>query len=328
MLCFFLLNFAAAAQSLNQDVHVVPYREPAKPAASKPALVPEPPAADPSLIVRTKPLRYDVDLVLVPVTITDEGHRPVMDLQKHDFSLYEAEQEQQIRYFSMEDAPVSIGILLDLSRSMSNKIVMARAGVEEFLKTANPDDDYFVIGFADRPELLAETTTSQEEIVEKLEAAEAKGHTALLDAIYLGMHRLRWARHQRRALLIISDGGDNHSRYGADEIKRLVQESDVEIYAIGLFDSFFKTPEEWRGEKLLNSITAATGGRTIKVKHLNKLPEAAGEIGLELRNQYMLGYHSSARHDGQWRKIKVRVTSAAHAIMQVYAKQGYIAPER
>jgi len=276
-----------------------------------------------------RPLRVGVDVVLVPVTVTDSMNRPVLGLEKQDFSLFEDDQPQDIRYLWTEDAPISVGILLDLSRSMSNKIDDARAALGEFFKDANPEDDYFVITFADRPEVLADTTQSAGSIQAKLASAAPAGHTALLDAIYLGITKLRSARYSRRALVIISDGGDNHSRYRKPDIRRLVQEADVQIYAMGIFDSVFKTPEEWAGKRLLTEITEATGGRTLTLDKPRQLPQLAAAVSLELRNQYVLGFRPAhAASDHRWRRIKVRTTAArGDAPLQVRSKKGYLGPE-
>ena len=204
-----ILFAPCALAQASDEVHVIPL---SRGGGMPPASVA--PAADivpPSL--EYKPLRVDVDLVLVPVNVTDAMNRPVTDLKKQNFALYEGEREQQIRYFSTEDAPISVGVILDLSKSMSDKIDVAREALGEFFATSNPDDDYFVIAFSDRPELLADSTQSIGDIRAKLAAATPSGHTALLDAIYMGMTKMRAARYQRRALVIISDGGDNHDSF-------------------------------------------------------------------------------------------------------------------
>jgi len=312
------LTPAAAAQS-EDAVHILPRSHP----KSNPAPLPE-------FDNKKDLLRVDVDLVLVPVTITDAGSRPVIGLRQQDFSLYEGGQPQQIRYFSTEDGPISIGIILDLSKSMTSKIEAAREALSEFFKTANPEDDYFVITFADRPQVLSDPTRSIGTLQAKLASAIPSGHTALLDAIYLGLAKMRHARYRRHALLIISDGGDNHSRYTAGEIKSMVEEADVQIYAIGLFDRIFRTPEESAGKRLLTSITEATGGRAIALGNLRKLPEVAATISRELRSQYVIGYlPSNAAREGKWRRIKVALTRPPGAEpSQVYAKRGYMGPAR
>jgi Ca-activated chloride channel homolog len=275
-----------------------------------------------------RPIRVDVDIVLVPVTVVDAANHPVTNLEKQNFTLYEADKPQTLRYFSIEDSPISVGVLLDLSFSMTDKIDMARQALKQFFETSNPDDDYFVIGFSDRPALIADTTRSAATIEDELAFAVPSGHTALLDSIYMGLIKLRTARYKRRALVIISDGGDNHSRYTANEIRSLVQEADVEVYALGIFSKVFKTYEEWNGERLLTTISETTGGRTIKINNPEELPGAAEAISRELRNQYILGYSpTNSLQDGRWRKIRVKVVpESAGNMLHVFNKQGYLAP--
>jgi Ca-activated chloride channel family protein len=316
----------AYAQNEETDIHVVP-REAKKADAATP---PNPAALglDPSLKTYTKPLRKDVDLVLVPVTITDPMNRLVTGLEKENFQLTDNGKPQEIRHFSSEDAPISLGVIFDVSGSMTDKIDKSRQAVVEFFRTANPQDEFFVITFSEKPELLADFTSSVEDIQSKLVYAMPKGRTALLDAIYLGMNRMRKAHYERKALLIISDGGDNHSRYTEGEIKSMVREADVQIYAIGLFDRDFKTPEEREGPALLNDVTDVTGGRTFVIDSPNELADVATKIGIELRNQYVLGYRpTDPTRNGKWRKIKVKlIPPRGLPPLHVYAKTGYYAP--
>jgi len=283
----------------------------------------------PTLYAHTKPLHVDVDLVLVPVAVTDASNRPVITLQKQDFALFEENRTQEIRYFSAEEAPISIALLIDTSESMTDKIDTERAAIVEFFNNANPADEYFAITFSGRPQILAGPTQSMDDIERRLIAVEPGGSTAMLDAIYLAESKLRSARYQRRAIFIISDGGDNASRYTLREIKSLVRESDVQIFAVGLFDTFFfKTIEERLGRMWLNEITDPTGGRTITVDNRARLPEAAAELSREMRNQYVLGYRPSSTGTNKWRKLKVRVTSTAgEQPLQAHYKKGYQALE-
>ncbi len=334
-LCLATLLFTSWAQAQSTDeVHVVPRNESGH---ATPAPILEPPGSDSALNAHTRPLRADVDLVLIPATVTDAKNRPVIDLQKQNFTVYEENEPQEIRNFSTEDAPISVGLILDVSKSMSNKFEVERKAVAEFFQSANPEDDYFVITLGDRPRIVADTTESLEQIQAKLAMVIPNGNTALLDGIYLGVDKLSSARYQRRALLIISDGGDNHSHYTSKEIKRLIQEADVLIYSIGIFDNMpvpvFKTIEEKLGKRLLTQITEETGGRTIAADDRSKVPEIAADISRELRQQYLLGYRSSnAVHDGKWRKIKLQVTAAtaSEAVppLRAYYKKGYLAPEK
>jgi len=285
-------------------------------------------AIDPSLKTHTKPMKVDVSMVLVPVTITDPMNRLVTGLDKENFQVFENKEAQEVRTFSSEDAPVSIGVIFDMSGSMSSKIERAREAVIEFFKTANPQDEFFLIAFADKPEEVSDFTSSVEDIQGKLVYTVPKGRTALLDAIYLGISKMRQAKYTKKALLIISDGGDNHSRYTEGEIKSMVKEADVMIYAIGIYDHYFPTEEERLGPALLGEITELTGGRAFTIDNPNDLGDVATKIGIELRNQYVLGYRpKNPGHDGKWRKIKVKlIPPKGLPPLRVYAKTGYYAP--
>jgi len=283
---------------------------------------------NPSLKTHTKPIRVDVDLVLVPVTVTDQMSRLVTGLEKDNFVLMDNGEKQPIQHFSSEDAPISLGVIFDISGSMSNKIEKAREAVIEFFKTANPEDEFFLIAFNDKPMLIADFTNSVEDVQTHLVYTVPKGRTALLDAIYLGMTKMRQAKQQRKALLIISDGGDNRSRYTENEIKSMVKEADVQIYAIGIFDHSPRSDEERYGPQLLAEVTDVTGGRTFTVDSPNQLTDAATKIGVELRNQYVLGYRpTKPARDGKWRKLRVKLnTPKGLPQLSVYSKTGYYAP--
>jgi Ca-activated chloride channel homolog len=323
-----LISFARAQSA--DDVHIIPRVDEKKHVPTSdtaPIAGPDGPLA---LHAHTRPFRVNVDLVLVPVTVTDAMERPVMALTKQDFALYENSKLQEIRYFSEETAPVSIALLVDVSKSMTDKIDTERAAIVEFFKNADPQDEYFAITFSDRPRLVASSTQSIDEIETKLSTVEPGGPTAMLDAVYMAQAELRSARYKRKAILIISDGGDNVSRYTLREIKQLAQESDVQIYAIGLFETFFfNTLEERLGKKWLREITDATGGHTITVDNRVKLPLAAAELSREIRNEYMLGYRPVRPVPNRWQKVKVRVTSSSgEHPLRTYYKQGYLAGAR
>lgn len=291
-----------------------------------------PPGApvDSSAASYSKPFRVNVDLVLVPVTVTDPQGRIVIGLGKEHFQVLEDKESQVIRHFSCEDAPVSLGVIFDASGSMVSKIERAREAVAEFFKTANPHDEIFVITFSEKPEEIADFSDALDSIQSKMIYAVPKGRTALLDAIYLGISRMRQAQYARKALLILSDGGDNHSRYTENDIKSVVREADTLIYAIGIYDHYFPTVEEQLGPLLLSELAEATGGRAFVVENPNDLANIAIKIGLELRNQYVLGYQPrSPKYDGKWRRLKVKVSppkGLPH--LQVRAKQGYYSPSQ
>jgi Ca-activated chloride channel family protein len=318
------LCFPLFAQTDVNDVHIQP-REIEKPK--------DPPketavSAKTGLSAHVRPLKVDVDLVLVPVTITDPLNRLVTGLEKENFQLYEGSSQQEIRSFSSEDAPVSLGVIFDSSGSMSSKMDRAKEAVVEFFKTANPQDEFFMITFSDEPEMTADFTSSVDDIQSKLVFAVPRHRTALLDAIYMGITKMRQAKYPKKALLIISDGGDNHSRYTENEIKSMVKEADVMIYAIGIYDRYATATEERLGPQLLSEISELTGGRAFTIDNPNDLADVATKIGVELRNQYVLGYRpTKVVRDGKWRKIKVKLLPPKGLPpLRVYARTGYYAP--
>jgi len=280
--------------------------------------------------LKPRPLQVNVNLVLVPVTVVDSLNRPVIDLPQQNFSLAEGGVPQKIQYFSREDAPISVALILDFSGSMNNKIEYELQAVDQFFQNANPDDDYYIITVSNRPTLVADSSQSTNTILAHLATVEPHGMTALYDSIYLGVNKLRTARYKRRAMVIISDGGDNRSRYTLKEIKSILAESDVLTYSIGIFDDvpipLFKSIEERLGRKWLDDITRVSGGRDIPADDRRKIPEISGLISRELRNQYVIGYHpTDATFDGKWRKISVKLAENPGQ-MHVHFKEGYIAP--
>jgi Ca-activated chloride channel family protein len=284
-----------------------------------------------TLLKPTQVLHMDVDLALVNVTVTDPYNRLVTGLDPDNFRVFEDNIEQEVVTFSSEDVPISIGVIFDFSGSMANKIGKAREAAVQFFKTANPQDEFFLVSFNERAELTSAFTNSVEDLQSRMMLTAPKGRTALLDAIYLGLSQMRGARNGKRALLILSDGGDNHSRYNESDIKRLVKEADTQLYAIGIFDPLGyrnRTPEELNGPSLLSEVTEMTGGRVFAVENLNELPDIASKIGMELRNQYVLGYRPSNKaHDARWRKIKIKLRAPKGLPpLNVYSKTGYYAP--
>jgi Ca-activated chloride channel homolog len=316
---FVLLSALAAGQITDTPVHVTPRRQPLSDTLKN---------SDSFVNSPVKPYQVKVDLVLLPVTVSDPMERLVTGLDKEHFRVYDNNKAQEILHFSSEDAPVSLGVIFDMSGSMASKIECAREAVRQFMNTANPQDEFFIITFANKPEEISEFTSSVDDITNKLMFTIPKGRTALLDAVYLGVSKMRQAKYGRKALLIISDGGDNHSRYTEPEIKSMVKEADTQIYAIGIYNGYFSTEEERLGPILLDEISSTTGGRAFTIDNPNGLSDVAVKIGLELRNQYVLGYRpTNAPHDGKWHKIKVKV-SPPKGLPQLHlnARKGYYAP--
>jgi Ca-activated chloride channel homolog len=276
-------------------------------------------------------IRVDSTLVLIPVTVTDPLNRFVTGLEKDNFKLFEDKKEQEIVSFTSEDAPLSIGLVFDCSGSMGSKLEKSREAVAQFFKTANPDDEFFLVQFNDTADLVQSFTTRLEDIQNRLTFTQSKGRTALLDAIYLALHEMKRARNPRKALLVISDGGDNNSRYTEGEIKNLVREADVQIYAIGIYEpiaSRGRTPEEMSGPGLLTEIAEQTGGRQYPVSNVNELPDIAAKIGVELRHQYVLGYApQNAQHDGKYRRVEVKlIQPRGLGSLRAFWRHGYYAP--
>jgi Ca-activated chloride channel family protein len=273
-------------------------------------------------------LRMNVDMVLVPITVTDPMNRLVTGLEQDDFKIYENGRQQKITSFASEDAPVSIGIIFDLSGSMTSKLVRARASILQFIKTANPEDEFFVVGFNDRPELIEDFTSSVDDIQARLATVRSGHRTALLDAIYYSLIKMREARHERKALLVVSDGGDNRSRFTEGEVRAQVRESDVVLYSIGIFDPYAATPEERAGPALLNELSEQTGGRMYRVDDISEMGDIAEKISTELRNQYVIGYSpKDLNRDGKWRKLKVKLDPPPGLPpLTVHARTGYYAP--
>jgi len=289
------------------------------------------PEAAETIVDRHPDIRVDTTLVLVPVAVTDPMSRFVTGLDKENFKAFEDKVEQEISQFSAEDAPLSVGIVFDTSGSMGNKLLKSRQAVTQFMKTANPEDEFFLITFDDRPQLVMGFTAEIEEIQNRLTFVQSKGRTALLDGVYMAMNQMKKARNPRKAILIISDGGDNSSRYTESEVKNAVREADVQIYAIGIYEqaaSRSRTPEELSGPSLLAEISEQTGGRHFAVDNLSELPDVAAKIGIELRNQYVLGYSpKNTARDGKYRRIQVRlVKTTGLPPLKAAFRTGYYAP--
>jgi Ca-activated chloride channel homolog len=275
--------------------------------------------------------RADTTLVLVPVSVTDPSNRYVLGLEKQDFHLFEDEIEQTVTHFSNEDAPLSIGLLVDISGSIGSKMETSRRAVAEFLKTLDAPDEAFLVEFSDRAKLAVPWTSDTAEIESQMSSAASGGLTALLDAVHVGLQQMKRAKNPRKALLIISDGGDNNSQYTSAQIEDLVREADVQIYAMGVFEpslSFGLTPAELGGPHLLSEIAEQTGGRALAAADLRELPGIAERIGIELRNQYVLAY-SPANHtrDGKYRKVQVKLQQPkALPPLKARWRLGYYAP--
>ncbi len=249
-------------------------------------------------------IRVDTNLVLVPVTVLDPFARMVTGLEAENFQVLENGVAQKIISFGSEDSPLSIGIVLDTSGSMGGKLATSRQAVVEFFKSANPDDEAFLVEFNDRPELAVPFTHNLGNIQEHILTTRSRGNTALLDGVTLAIAAMKKAKHPRKAIILLSDGGDNHSRYTESEVRNRVRESDVQIYAIGIFSGFGDVNDD---PVLLTRLAESTGGRHFDVG-LASLVDVAEKIGIELRNTYLLGYSpQNMARNGKYRSIVVKV---------------------
>jgi VWFA-related protein len=302
---------------------------------ARPKIVPRPkPGAEAPESDRITPnIRIDTNLVLIPVTVTTPLNQFVTGMEKENFRVLEDKVEQEIAYFASFDAPLSVGLVFDASGSMGSKLTKSRQAAAQFFKTANPEDEFFLIQFNDRPQLVVPFTQNTEDIQSRLTFTQAKGRTALLDGIYQALQQLKKGRNPRKALLIISDGGDNSSRYTENEVRNLLKEADAQMYAIGIFEPIGargRTAEELSGPGLLSELAEMTGGRHFPVDNLNDLPDIAAKIGIELRNQYVLGYTSkNLNRDGKYRRVTVKLNQPRGLPpLRALHRQGYYAPNQ
>ena len=274
-------------------------------------------------------ISVDSSLVLVPVRVTDAIGAPIVGLNKENFQVYEDNVEQTVTHFSLEDAPISVGVLFDSSGSMRNKMRQSADAVKAFLHSANPADEFFLVEFSERPKLAVPFTGDAGEILQQVSHTRPFGRTSLLDAIQVALKQMKSAQNRRKAIVILSDGGDNRSRFTRGAIREAVLESDVQLYAIGIFadvEAGKLTPEERGGPQLLSTLADDSGGRLYTVSSLDELAAVGSRIGDDLRTQYLLGYASSNTvRDGKYRHIKLKVTSPD---LRANYRQGYFQPSQ
>jgi Ca-activated chloride channel family protein len=273
----------------------------------------------------------DSNLVLVPVTVTDQRGAIVAGLTRGDFQLSEEKQSQDIISFAHETAPISLGIVVDLSGSMANKMDKLQAAVESIVANLEDEDEAFVISFGDHPRLRSQFSSDPVAILNALAFSEAYGSTSLFDAVALAVREMRSAQNRRKTLFVISDGGDNHSRMSGRELRSLLEEADIQIQAIGIHDhptGMAPTDEEARGPWILDDLAKITGGQHHMVQNARELPGLAAEISLALHDRYLLGYKPAPTGpSGSFRRIEVKLArpKEAHRLF-VYARRGYRMP--
>lgn len=274
-------------------------------------------------------IKVDVELVLVNATVTDPQNRYVTGLEAEHFQIWEDKLEQKIEYFSAEDADLSLGIIFDVSGSMKDKLSTARDAAVTFLKSGSPQDEYFLVEFSSRADVAEDFTTDVARLQNKLIFTPAKGMTALYDAVYLGLEKLKEGSNPKKALLMITDGEDNRSRYTFSNVKEFVKEQDIQVYAIGIVNDWNSQLGSGRtGRALIEELSELTGGRAFFPDSVYELEDICTKIAVELKNQYVLGYNSTNEaKDGKWRKLRVKINPPKGLPrLNVRAKSGYYAP--
>jgi len=276
---------------------------------------------------RTPAYKSSANVVLVNVTVLDGRERVMTGLRAEDFSISDDKMPQRVKYFSSEDSPISLTILLDASGSMAAHMDAVQRAAIDFFRASNPMDELTVITFSDKPRVLIDRDEAGNEIEEALATLNPSGRTGLLDALHFTLNRMQRSRYSRKAVLLMSDGGDNQSRITESSIRSLLQESDTLVYAIDFFDPFPRTMEERKGPRMLDDLTSLSGGRLFMVRDNQELNQAIAETSEELRNQYVLGYVlDKSAQDGRWHHLKVKVNEGRASNLRSYARKGYYAP--
>ncbi len=269
--------------------------------------------------------RVDVVTVYVKVAVSDPLNRYVTGLEKENFKIYEDNVQQTITHFSQESAPISAGFIFDISSSMGfrHNIRIAKNDFLPFLESRNPEDEYFLVTFNRTVKLVQAFTDQSQEVQNDIAIQKSGGTTALYDAVYMGLDQIKKGKNEKKALILISDGEDNSSRYTAAEVRDFSKESGVQIYGVGLGG-----PEGY-GQGLLRQLANVTGGRVFFPDAGAGLDYYVSLIHAELRNQYLLGYVPlNPARDGKWRRIKVKLdVPRGFPKLLVRAKEGYYAPK-
>jgi Ca-activated chloride channel family protein len=262
-------------------------------------------------------IRTEVKLVLIPVSVTDPYQRPVLDLKTQNFRVFEDGAEQKISKLSLEEEPVSVGMVFDASNSMRHKLGNSRQALAEFLRSSTPGDEFSLWKFGSRPEPVCLFTMDGEEIEDGLSRIQPHGYTSLFDALYLALNQMKRASLGTKALLVLSDGGDNNSRYTEQEIKTMVREADVRIFSISIMD---RSP-------VLERISDESGGRAYRAHKLGELPEMATRLSAEIHSRYVLGYvPQNVQNDGKYRRVTVKlVPEVSTPPLHVAWRHGYYA---
>lgn len=282
----------------------------------------------PAHTLATPQFRTSVDLVLLNVSVLDRSHRAVSGLAADEFVISEDKVPQTLTYFSHEDSPVAIAVVLDASASMAGRFDDVRSAMEELLTTSNRADEFHVIAVGDTPRVALAPADSIDEFQNSLPFLQPDGGTALWDSMMVALAQLRGARFERKALVVVTDGGDNHSRTTEQELRATLKESDVQMYAVALYNPFAQRREERLGPAALDDLASVTGGRIISARDTAEARAAVREISRQIRDQYVLGYYPRrSAHDGRWHKVRVGVSAPLNSNgMRVSSRNAYFIP--
>jgi len=332
-----LISNSPVGRTQDKSTQKSPPASPSSEHIIEPVAMPTPPKGEASTPVSQKPSNdlsqgpviTNTDLITVTVTVTDTYGRYVSGLGKGAFTILDEKKPQEITYFSDDDSPVSVGVIFDVSGSMGgDKIKRARDALSKFIQTSHNMDEYFLIAFNSRAQLLLDKTRDGNQVLDKLTFVQTRNNTALYDACYLGVEKVQRGAHPKRALLLISDGQDNNSRYTFGELRRLLKESDVTLYGIGILSgSDAGSSMGMEGQGILDELASVSGGKAFFPRSNAEMDDIFEQIALELRHQYSIGYKPvNFTNDGRWHKIKVRVTPPRGLPrLFVRSKEGYYA---
>jgi Ca-activated chloride channel homolog len=277
-------------------------------------------------------IRVQTDLVSFFVTVTDSHGKHVAGLDKNAFTVTDDKVKQQIIFFSAADAPVSIGIIFDLSGSMTEDgIKRAHEALAKFFETSDSRDEFFLVGFSSSAEVLVDRTRDPNLIQRSLTNIKPHGDTALFDAVRLGVEKVARGTHPKRALLLISDGDENHSRYTFKEVRRMLAESDATLYSVWVWNgTLLASKAGARIRNTLNGLSEVTGGRAFYPSSSVQMEQVFDQIAVELRHQYSIGYRpTNFVDDGRWHHVSVKVApSASDSHLVVRSRRGYFALTR
>jgi Ca-activated chloride channel family protein len=275
--------------------------------------------------------RLGTDLVLLDVTVVDPNNKPILNLNKEQFQVFEDKSPQKIEFFSRDQVPVSLVFTIDASGSMRPKLDTVIKASVNLVKSSIAGDEMAVIEFKDTPELLEEFTTDVNDVTDALQGMTASRQTAMLDALYLSAdYANKEGKNRRKAVILVTDGLDNNSYYKFDEVVNHLREADVEIYFIGFTNdlsndhALFNHSDKDKAENLLNKLAVETGGRAFFPRELSEVHTIAQDISTTLRTQYSIGYYpTNSKRDGTFRAVKVTVEGSANKKMIAHARAGY-----